>query len=71
MKNNHAELTRFISISEALQKLGGVSRATFFRLRQQPDFPRGYQITPGRIVFSEAELESFVIGQREEPNSND
>lgn len=64
MKNAHVEPARFLSISEAMQKMGGVSRATFFRLRQNPKFPKGFQISPGRIVFSESELEAFVVSQR-------
>ncbi len=58
------ESNRFMSISEAMEKMGGVSRATFFRLRQNPNFPKGFQVSPGRILFSESELEAFIVSQR-------
>lgn len=51
--------SRYLKITEAQSKLG-VSRSTFWRLRQHPDFPRGLQLRPGVVVYSEAELEEFM-----------
>lgn len=51
--------SRYLKLAETQAKLG-VSRTTFWRLRQLPDFPRGRQLRPGVIVYSEAELEQFM-----------
>jgi prophage regulatory protein len=39
-----------------VQKLTSLSRRTIYRLMASGDFPKSFQLTPGRIGFSAAEV---------------
>ncbi|MEZ4601348.1 MAG: hypothetical protein R2940_16290 [Syntrophotaleaceae bacterium] len=46
------------------EKLGGISRVTFWRLRQRPDFPAAIEISPGLKLFKESEIDAFIDRQK-------
>ena len=60
---NNTVGTCWLSIPRVMQKLGGISRVTLWTLRQQSDFPRGRMVSPGRLVFSERELDEYMAKQ--------
>lgn len=42
-----------------------LNRTTEWRLRQDPDCPPRYRLTPKTIFYSERELEQFFLSRRE------
>jgi len=61
---------RVIGNKEVRTKLGGVSPATFWRMRQDPSFPRAVQFPAGGKGWVESEVEDWINGlSREVPNA--
>ena len=41
----------------------GISTAGFYRLKDEPDFPRGLRLTPGVVVWRRSELDEWLAGR--------
>ena len=55
---------RLLRINQVRAKLGGISRATLWRMRRRPDFPAAIEVSPGLQLFRESEIDSFVERQQ-------
>lgn len=58
-----ADLVRPEVIRDEL--LGGCGRTTFWKIRRQPGFPKGFQVSGGLILFSRNEVLSWIKDQRQ------
>ena len=48
-------------------KLTGLSRATIYRLIVGEEFPHSHRLSPGRVGWSEAEVEAWIRARMSEP----
>lgn len=52
-------------------KLTGLSRATIYRLMVGEEFPPSHRLSPGRVGWSEAEVEAWIRARMSEPTPPD
>jgi predicted DNA-binding transcriptional regulator AlpA len=62
----HSSPIRAVRMRE-VSNLTGFSPATVWRkVKQDPEFPRPYKLSPGVTVWDEAEILSWIVGKKSE-----
>jgi len=56
------KLVEHMRMAEIIKELG-ISRATFWRLREREDFPKGIKITSRTIIWRVRDVEEWLLSK--------
>lgn len=63
---NYTDKSRLIDFTEVQSRTGGLSKATYWRLRRNHLFPDPVAISPGRKAWLESEINDWIASRTSE-----
>ena len=57
------QYSRLIDFAEVRSRTGGLSKATYWRLRRKQLFPKPVTISPGRKAWLESEINDWIVSR--------